>query len=151
MTHLGTLHHFIGISVTRSSDGLFLSQRQYAVKLLQRVGMSMCHPSTTPQVCLFVHGPREPHLALVKHILCYVKGTLSTGLHIGTGHVQSLTAYSNMDWAGCPNSRRSTLGYCVYIGDNLVSWSFKHQDIVSRSSVEAEYRAITHCWLRQLV
>jgi len=199
MTDLGDLHHFLGISVTRSSDGLFLSQRQYAVDLLQRAGMAECHPTATPvdtraklsatdgapvadatayrslagalqyltltrpdlayavqQVCLFMHDPREPHLAMLKRVLRYVKGTLSTGLHIGTGSITSLTAYSDADWAGCPDSRRSTSGYCVFLGDNLVSWSSKRQTTVSRSSAEAEYRAVAHavaetCWLRQLL
>jgi len=79
------------------------------------------------QVCLFMHDPREPHMALVKRILRYVKGTLSSGLHIGTGPVDSLTAYTDADWAGCPDSRRSTSGYCVFLGDTLVSWSSKRQ------------------------
>jgi hypothetical protein len=48
MTDLGELHHFLGISVTRSTDGLFLSQRQYAVDLLQRAGMAECHSTVTP-------------------------------------------------------------------------------------------------------
>ena len=48
MTDLGDLHHFLGIAVTRDHSGLFLSQRQYAVDLLQRVGMSECHPTATP-------------------------------------------------------------------------------------------------------
>ena len=48
MTDLGALHHFLGISVTRSSDGLFLSQRQYALDLFKRAGMSECHSTTTP-------------------------------------------------------------------------------------------------------
>jgi len=47
MTDLGALHHFLGISVTRSADGLFLSQRQYAVELHQRAGMAECHSTTT--------------------------------------------------------------------------------------------------------
>jgi hypothetical protein len=85
-----------------------------------------------------------------------VKGSLSTGLHIGSGPSQSLTAYSDADWAGCPDSHRSTSGYCVFLGDNLVSWSSKRQTTVSRSSAEAEYRAVAHavaecCWLRQLL
>jgi len=201
MTDLGALHHFLGIAVTRSSDGLFLSQRQYAVELLQRAGMAECHPTPTPvdthaklsatdgvllsekdaseyrslagalqyltltrpdlayavqQVCLFMHAPREPHRALIKRILRFVQGTLSSGLHIGTGSVDTLTAYSDADWAGCPDSRRSTSGFCVYLGDNLVSWSSKRQTTVSRSSAEAEYRAVAHvvaecCWLRQLL
>jgi hypothetical protein len=189
MTDLGALHHFLGIAVTCSSDGLFLSQRQYAVELLQRAGMAECHPTSTPvdthaklsatdgvllsekdaseyrslagalqyltltrpdlayavqQVCLFMHAPREPHRALIKRILRFVQGTLSSGLHIGTGSVDKLTAYSDADWAGCPDSRRSTSGFCVYLGDNLVSWSSKRQTTVSRSSAEAEYRAVAH-------
>ncbi|WVZ50769.1 LOW QUALITY PROTEIN: hypothetical protein U9M48_001994 [Paspalum notatum var. saurae] len=62
------------------------------------------------QVCLFMHDPHEPHLTLIKWILRYVKGTISVDLHLGTGSVQSLTAYSDTDWAGYPESRRSTLG-----------------------------------------
>ncbi|WVZ56997.1 hypothetical protein U9M48_007445 [Paspalum notatum var. saurae] len=187
MTDLGDLHHFLGISVARCSDGLFLSQRQYAADLLQRAGMAECHSTATPvdtraklrrsgvagalqyltltrpdlayavqQVCLFMHDPREPHLAMLKRVLRYVKGTLSTGLHIGTGSITSLTAYSDADWAGCPDSRRSTSGYCLFLGDNLVSWSSKRQTTVSCSSAEAEYRAVAHamaetCWLRQLL
>jgi len=116
MTDLGELHHFLGISVTRSSDGIFLSQRQYAVDLLQKAGMAECHSTSTPvdscaklsakegapvadptaywslagslqyltltrpdlayvvqQACLFMHDPREPHLALIKRILQYVR------------------------------------------------------------------------------
>ena len=108
------------------------------------------------QVCLFMHDPHEPHLALIKRILRYVKGTLSTGLHLSSGPVDSLTAYSDADWAGCPDSRHSTFGYCVFLGCNLVSWSSKRQTTVSRSSVEAEYHAVAHamakcCWLRQLL
>ncbi|WVZ51069.1 LOW QUALITY PROTEIN: hypothetical protein U9M48_002253 [Paspalum notatum var. saurae] len=108
------------------------------------------------QVCLFMHDPREPHLALIKRILRYIKGTLSVSLHIGVGSVQSLVAYSDADWAGCLDSRRSTSGYCVFLGDNLVSWSSKRQTTVSGSSAEAEYRVVAHvvdecCWLRQLL
>ncbi|XP_039778394.1 uncharacterized mitochondrial protein AtMg00810-like [Panicum virgatum] len=199
MTDLGDLHHFLGISVTHSSDGLFLSQRKYASDLLQRAGTAECHSTSAPvdahtklsatesspvadpteyqspvgalqyltltrpdltyavqQFFLFMHDPREPHLALVKRILRYVKGTLSAGLHISTGPVDKLVAYSDADWAGCPDSRRSTSGFCVFLGDSLVSWSSKRQSTVSRSSAEAEYRAVAHvvaecCWLRQLL
>ncbi|XP_014660860.1 uncharacterized protein LOC106804396 [Setaria italica] len=132
MTDLGDLHHFLGISVTHSSQGLFLSQRQYALDLLQRAGMDKCHSTATLvdthaklSVCLFMHDLCKPHMALIKRIMCYVKGTLSSGLHIGTGHVQSLTAYSDADWAGYQDSRRSISSFCIYLDDNLVSWSSK--------------------------
>jgi hypothetical protein len=75
----------------------------------------------------------------VKCILRYVKGTIDHGLHINPSPPASLTAYSDADWAGCPDTRRSTSGYCVYLGNNLISWSSKRQLMVSRLSAEAEY------------
>ncbi|KAJ9560758.1 LOW QUALITY PROTEIN: hypothetical protein OSB04_005918, partial [Centaurea solstitialis] len=108
------------------------------------------------QVCLFMHDPRIPHLNALKRILRYLKGTLSHGLHIKASAVDRLVAYSDADWAGCPTTRRSTSGFCVYLGDNLVSWSSKRQHVVSRSSAEAEYRGIANvvaetAWLRNLL
>ncbi|KAJ9546206.1 hypothetical protein OSB04_025913 [Centaurea solstitialis] len=108
------------------------------------------------QVCLFMHDPRLPHLNALKRILRYLKGTLCHGLHIKASAVDRLVAYSDADRAGCPNTRRSTSGFCVYLGENLVSWSSKRQHVVSRSSAEAEYRGIANlvaetAWLRNLL
>jgi hypothetical protein len=103
-----------------------------------------------------MHDPREPHLALIKRVLRYIKGTLDYGLKILRSSTSDLVAYSDTDWAGCPDTRRSTSGYAVFFGDNLVSWSSKRQQTVSRSSAEAEYRAVANAvaeisWLRQLL
>nr|GEY34020.1 hypothetical protein [Tanacetum cinerariifolium] len=67
-----------------------------------------------------------------------------------------LVAYYDVDWAGCPTTRRSTSGYCVFFGNNLLSWSAKRQPTLSRSSAEAEYRGVINdvaetCWLRNLL
>ena len=108
------------------------------------------------QICLHMHDPREGHLALIKRVLRYLQGTTDHGLHLPASRSLDIVAYSDADWAGCPDTRRSTSGYCVYLGDALVSWSSKRQPTVSRSSAEAEYRAIANavsecCWLRQLL
>jgi hypothetical protein len=91
-----------------------------------------------------MHEPQEPNLALVKCILCYIKGTLCANLHIGTGPVAVSHSILDADWVGCPDSLHSTTSYCVYLGDNLVSWLSKHQTTLCRSSAEAKYHAITH-------
>jgi histone deacetylase 1/2 len=199
MIDLGTLSHFLEISVTRSTNGIHLSQRQYALDLLQRVGMTECNPAKTPinsgsrlsandgdlldnpthyhsltralqyltltrpeisyavqQACLFMHAPRSSHLNLVKRIIPYIKCTLDLGTSITPSSTSSLTAYSDVDWAGCLDTRRSTSGFCVFLGANLISWSSKRQLTVFRPSAEAEYRVVAHvvaesCWLRNLL
>ncbi|GJW38690.1 ribonuclease H-like domain-containing protein [Tanacetum coccineum] len=70
--------------------------------------------------------------------------------------LDDLVAYSDADWAGCPTTRRSTSGYCVFLGNNLLSWSSKRQPTLSRSSGEAEYHGVAYavaetCWLRNLL
>lgn len=108
------------------------------------------------QVCLFMHDPRVPHLAALKRILRYLQGTLHHGLQLLPSSDLSLVAYSDFDWGGCPDSKRSTSGYCVFLGQNLVSWSSKRQATTSRSSAEAEYRGVANAvaettWLSQLL
>ncbi|KAI3518159.1 hypothetical protein L1887_06608 [Cichorium endivia] len=103
-----------------------------------------------------MHAPRSGHLHALKRILRYVKGTQSMGRHMRPGQISSLVSYTDADWAGCPDTRRSTSGYCIYLGDNLISWSSKRQTTISRSSAEAEYRAVANvvteiCWLRNLL
>ena len=73
------------------------------------------------QVCLHMHDPHEPHLAALKLILRYVHGTLDLGLHLRTSSQSELVVYSDADWVGCLDTRKSTSGYAVYLGDNLIS------------------------------
>lgn len=107
------------------------------------------------QVCLFMHDPREDHFNALKRILRYVKGTITHGLQLHRSSPTAMVAYSDADWAGCPSTRRSTSGYCVFLGNNLISWSSKRQQTVSRSSAEAEYKGVANAvaeltWLRNL-
>ena len=108
------------------------------------------------QVCLYMHDPREAHLVAAKWILRYLQGTLDFGLVIPRSAPTQLVVYTDADWAGCPDTRRSTSGYAVFLGGSLISWSSKRQPTVSRSSAEAEYRAVANgvaeaSWLRQLL
>lgn len=93
---------------------------------------------------------------LLKRILRYIKGTLELGLHIRKNKFLVLNAYSDSDWAGCKETRRSTTGICTLLGQNLISWSAKRQATVAKSSTEAEYRALTSAaqelaWLSALL
>ncbi|GKB52103.1 ribonuclease H-like domain-containing protein, partial [Tanacetum coccineum] len=108
------------------------------------------------QICLYMHDPQQPHLSALKRILRYVHGTLDYGLQLFSSSATDLVAYSDADWAGCPTTRRSNSGYCVFLGNNLLSWSSKRQPTLSRSSTEAEYRGVANavtktCWLRNLL
>ena len=108
------------------------------------------------QVYLYMHDPRELHLVALKRILRYIRGALHMGLLLRPTSTTELIAYSDADWAGCPDMRKSTSGCAVFLGDNLVSWSSKRQNTVSRSNAEAEYRAVANAvaevsWLHQLL
>jgi hypothetical protein len=103
-----------------------------------------------------MHDPREPHLTAANRILRYLQSTLDHGLLLHRASTSDNIVYTDADWAGCPDTRRSTSDYTVFLGDNLISWSSKRQNVVSRSSAEAEYRAVANgmteaCWLRQLL
>ncbi|XP_059664264.1 uncharacterized mitochondrial protein AtMg00810-like [Cornus florida] len=90
----------------------------------------------------FMHSPRTPHLDAAIRILRYLKGCPSHSiLFANHGHL-SVEAWTDADYAGSVSNRRSTSDYCTTIGGNLVTWRSKKQDVVSRSSVEAEYRAM---------
>ncbi|KAK9073343.1 hypothetical protein SSX86_007667 [Deinandra increscens subsp. villosa] len=96
------------------------------------------------QVSQFLHQPTVDHFQCVKRILRYVKGTLSFGLHFTKPKDINILGYSDADWARCIETRRSTYGYSIFLGGNLVSWSAKKQPTVARSSCESEYRAMAN-------
>ncbi|XP_019181955.1 PREDICTED: uncharacterized protein LOC109177102 [Ipomoea nil] len=94
------------------------------------------------RLCQFMHSPTVDHWNLVKRVLRYVKGTLDYGLQLTPSSSTTIHAYSDSDWAGCPIDRKSTTGFAVYLGSNLISWLSKKQRTVARSSTEAEYKAL---------
>jgi hypothetical protein len=72
-----------------------------------------------------MHNPTILHWAAIKRILYYLNGTQTHGLNIQKFTSLGLHAYSDADWAGCIDDRRSTLGFCIFLGHNLISWSSK--------------------------
>ena len=104
----------------------------------------------------FMHQPCKLHMEVALRVVRYLKNAPDQGLFFSSNSDFRLLAYCDSDWPGFPITRRSTTGYCVFLGPSLVSWRSKRQKTVSLSSAEAEYRAITGAcceltWLRYLL
>ena len=83
------------------------------------------------QACRSMHSPQPTYWVRLTHLLWYLKGTIDYGIHIKLDFDFSLTAYSDADWAGNAADRRSTGGFLIYLGGNLISWSSKKQPTVA--------------------
>nr|GEV41340.1 hypothetical protein [Tanacetum cinerariifolium] len=127
---LGPLHYYLGVEFIRSEKGLVMTQRKYAIDLIEHAGLTHTKHARTPL---------DPNIKLT-----YDSGTPLTQIH----HVIELWwAYCDSDWATCPESKRSIIGFGIFLGRSLISWQSKKQAVVSRSSTEAEYRALADCSL----
>lgn len=86
----------------------------------------------------------DDHLQALRHNLCYVQRTQIYSLHLYISFTTLLISYTNYDWGGCSDTRRSTSVYYVFLGDNLLSCSSKRKPVLYRSSVEAEYHGVAN-------
>ncbi|XP_026454355.1 uncharacterized protein LOC113355653 [Papaver somniferum] len=139
------------------TDGTLLSNPTMYRQLVGSLNyLTITRPDNSHAVHIvrqFMSAPRSTHFAAVLRILWHLKGTLYQGLQFSSKSDLTLRAYSDSDWTGDVTDRRSITGYCVFWGDSFISWRSKKQTIVSRSSAEAEYQALTHTtseiiWLR---
>ncbi|XP_031127558.1 uncharacterized protein LOC116029651 [Ipomoea triloba] len=104
------------------------------------------------QLSQFVDTPTDEHLTAAHRVLLYIKKAPGQGLFYPKNGALQLNAFSDSDWASCSETRKSVTGFCVFLGSSLISWRSKKQATVSRSSSEAEYRALaaTVCELQWL-
>ena len=96
-------------------------------------------------VARFQSAPKETHVLAVKRIFRYLKGTMNLGLWYPSKKYFSLKAYSDADWAGCVDDRKSTSGGAFFLGESLVAWISKKQTSISLSIAETEYIAAAEC------
>ncbi|KAJ3454188.1 hypothetical protein MRS44_018082 [Fusarium solani] len=185
MTDLGPCHFYLGMSITRNRRQriLSLSQKGYIEKVLKEFGLWDSKPTATPVAtaklepapdddeahpdrkrwyakaigCLIRHlaKPTKVHEAAVKRIMRYLRGTCDFKLEF-RGDLRPLTGYTDSDWAGDTETRRSTAGYIFNVGSGAISWAAKRQQSVALSTCEAEYMGQTQAtkeaiWLRTLL
>jgi len=104
----------------------------------------------------YLNFPCVDHWNVVIHVLKYIKGSFGKHLLYGYNNHSKVICCSDADWAGSLSDKRSTSGYFVLIGDNLISWKSKKQHVVVRSSTEVEYKAMASAtyeliWLKHLL
>ena len=129
-------------------SGNTVDQKNYRGMIGSLLYLTASRPDIMFATCLVARyqaSPRESHLAAVKQIFRYLRGTTALGIWYPSGDGFGLQAFTDADHGGCKLDRKSTTGGCQYLGERLVSWSSKKQGCVSLSSAEAEYIAAASC------
>lgn len=144
--------------LTKGSGDIIANVSQYkSIGALQYV--TLTRPDITYSVnklSHFLFSPRTQHWEACKRLLRYLKGTLHLGLHYHTNGAMQIHCFTYSNWACDRDDKKSVASFAVYLGPNLVSWSSMKQAVVSRSSTEAEYRALAHAtlevmWIQSLL
>ncbi|GJS69702.1 ribonuclease H-like domain-containing protein [Tanacetum coccineum] len=137
-------------------QNICLSQRKYCLEILHEFGLlatkhvdtplpkyaTLNHTESDDDHLLLMHSPLNSHLDATLRVLRYLKGSSRSGIQINKIGNLKLRAYTDSDWARCPTTRKSISGYCVFLGDSLITWKSKKQSTFYRSSAEAEYRSM---------
>ncbi|XP_019173301.1 PREDICTED: uncharacterized protein LOC109168901 [Ipomoea nil] len=173
-----------------------MTQRKYALELLEETDFLFCKPAKTPmvtsiklskntgerledttqyrrligkllyltitrpdicygtqQLSQFLDCPTNEHMQAAHRVLRYIKASPGQGLFFSANTSLQLKGFTDSDWASCPDTRRSITGFYTFLGSSLISWKSKKQVTISRSSSEAEYRALatTACEMQWLL
>ncbi|XP_048232884.1 uncharacterized mitochondrial protein AtMg00810-like [Ricinus communis] len=120
--------------------------------------LTVTRPNITYAVSVvsqFMHAPRTSHLDAINRILRYLKGTPGQGIWMKNNNTYDIIGFSDADWVGSCD-RKSTSGFCTFVGGNLVTWKSKKQTVTARYSAKAEYRAMASTaseliWIKQVL
>lgn len=140
-------------------EGTFTDTGQYQRLVGKLIYLSHTRPDIAYAVSVvsqFMHQPQKQHMDAIMRILAYLKTTPSRGIVFRNNGNLDIKAYTDADWAGSPVDRKSTSGYFVLVGGNLVTWRSKKQKVVALSSAEAEFRGIAKgiteiLWVQKLL
>ena len=113
-------------------------------------------PLELGRVARYMQTPHESHWKAEKRILRYIRGTIQFGIHYSIRGKPLLVGFTDSDWAGDPDDRKSTAGYVFSMGSGPVTWDCKKQQALALSSAEVEYRATVNAsqealWLQQIL
>ncbi|GJS18498.1 putative ribonuclease H-like domain-containing protein [Tanacetum coccineum] len=161
MSSIGELTFFLGLQVQQKKKGIFISQDKYVNEILRKynytdvksmIGSLMYLTASRPDIMFAVYAcarfqvsPKTSHLLAVKRIFRYLKRKPSLGLWYSKDSPLELVAYTDSDYAGATQDRKSTTGGCQFLGNRLISWQCKKQTVVATSTTEAEYVAAASC------
>jgi len=127
------------------SDPLFSNYTRFhqimgALQYLTFIRLNICF--VINGVCQFMHASADSHWSVIKRILCYLKGMTTHDLYITHSSFFAMHGFTDADWAGSVDDRKSTGGYLVFFGQTPISWKLGKQHIIAHSSTKVEYKAL---------
>jgi len=139
---------------TQSVDSTLYRQLIGSLMYLVHMRSDICY--TMNALSQFMFDPKQIHLVASKHVLIYVRGTITYGLRYTSSSGVLLFGYASSDWAGSAVDQKSTFGYCFSMGSTMISWSNRKQGSIAQSTPEAKYIAASDAfkeavWLRKLI